>query len=113
MSVAAPAARLIADGPGRARVEGALDFDSVGPLLAAGDAMLEPDGRLLIDLAAVGSANSAGLALLLEWVDLARSRDTDLSYLNLPDPLRRIAAISNIEPLLAAAHRPAEATTHG
>ena len=93
-------ARLIADGEGRARVEGALDFDSVSPLLTAGDALLKRNGQLAIDLGGVSSANSAGLALLLEWLDLARSRRVDLHYLNLPESLVRIADFSNLQSLL-------------
>ena len=93
-------ARLIATGQRDARVEGPLDFDTVGPLLAAGEALLRRPGALRIDLGGVSAANSAGLALLLEWLDIARSRRITLSYLQLPESLRRIAAFSNLEALL-------------
>jgi phospholipid transport system transporter-binding protein len=96
-------ARLVAAGEGRARVEGAMDFDTVSPLLAAGVALLKRGGSLVIDLGGVTSANSAGLALLLEWLDLARSRQVALSYLNLPDSLARIAELSNLQSLLPIA----------
>ncbi|WP_295585460.1 lipid asymmetry maintenance protein MlaB [uncultured Lamprocystis sp.] len=96
-------ARLIAAGEGRARVEGVMDFASVAALLVAGDALLKRGGDLVIDLGGVTSANSAGLALLLEWLDLARSRRITLSYLNLPDSLARIAELSNLQSLLPIA----------
>lgn len=96
-------ARLVAAGEGQARVEGAMDFDTVSPLLAAGVALLKRGSRLTIDLGGVTSANSAGLALLLEWLDLARSRQVALSYLNLPDSLARIAELSNLQSLLPTA----------
>ncbi|EXJ16373.1 hypothetical protein D779_0307 [Imhoffiella purpurea] len=63
-----------------------------------------PDAdTLVIDLAEVDSANSAGLALLLEWLDVARARDIHLSYANVPDSLRRIAAFSNLQDVLPIA----------
>jgi phospholipid transport system transporter-binding protein len=97
------AARLIAAGDGQARVEGPLDFASVPALLKAGDLLLRRPGAFQIDLGGVTAANSAGLALVLEWLDLARSRQVALRFLNLPDSLRRIAAFSNLEALLPVA----------
>ena len=77
-----------------------MDFDTVTALLATGEILLRRPGLLQIDLGGVSSSNSAGLALLLEWMDLARSRQVDLTFVNLPDSLRRIAALSNLEALL-------------
>lgn len=93
-------ARLITVGPGRLRVEGVLDFATVTDLVAEARALFPASGRLHIDLSGVESANSAGLALLLEWLALARSRRLDLRYLDLPDSLERIAAFSNLGSLL-------------
>ncbi len=101
-------ARLITAGPGRLRVEGVLDFNSVNALATEAESLFPPSGRLRIDLSGVESANSAGLALLLEWLALARSRRLDLEYLNLPQSLERIAAFSNLGPLLPVA-RPSAA----
>lgn len=93
-------ARLITVGPGRLRVEGVLDFGTVNDLVAEAVALFPAGGRLRIDLEGVESANSAGLALLLEWLAQARSRRLDLRYLNVPDSLERIAALSNLGPLI-------------
>jgi len=96
-------ARLIAAGEGRLRVEGVLDFDSVSGLVAESEVLFRRNARLRIDLSGVEAANSAGLALLLEWMDLARSRRIDLRFLNLPESLVRIAAFSNLGSLLPVA----------
>lgn len=93
-------ARLIATAPGYARVEGELDFTTVTALLAAGEALLRRPGALEIDLGGVTAANSAGLALILEWLDIARSRRIALQYRDLPESLLRIADFSNLEALL-------------
>lgn len=96
-------ARLVTAGPGRLRVEGVLDFGTVTDLVAEANALFPASGHLRIDLSGVESANSAGLALLLEWLALARSRRLDLQYLDLPDSLERIAAFSNLGSLLPTA----------
>lgn len=96
-------ARLISVGSGRLRVEGTLDFSTVSALVGEAESLFPTRGRLRIDLAGVESANSAGLALLLEWLDRARVRRLELQYLNLPDSLQRIASISNLGHLLPVA----------
>jgi phospholipid transport system transporter-binding protein len=96
-------ARVIAAEPGRLRVEGVLDFSSVTALAAEAESLFPASGPLRIDLSGVESANSAGLALLLEWLERAQSRRLKLEYLNLPDSLKRIAAISNLGSLVPVA----------
>jgi len=93
-------ARLTPCGEGRFCLEGVLDFGTVTRLAASGRACLKRDAKVDIDLAGVQAANSAGLALLLEWLDIARERGVTLTYRNLPDSLVRIAAVSNLESLL-------------
>ena len=93
-------ARLADAGDGGVRVDGVLGFDTVTRLLAESDARFRPGRPLRIDLAGVTSANSAGIALLLEWMELARERRVDLAYTNLPESMQRIAAISNLTALL-------------
>ncbi len=93
-------ARLIDAGGGRVRLEGALDFTTVTDLLARGEPLLREAESLSIDLAGVETANSAGLALLLEWLDIARARRATLRYVNMPASLTRIAAFSNLRDLL-------------
>jgi phospholipid transport system transporter-binding protein len=96
-------AHLCDAGEGRLAVEGTLDFATVGGLLAESEPRFRAGERLAIDLAGVDSANSAGLALLLEWLDLARSRRIELQFFNLPEALQRIAALSNLGTLLPVA----------
>ncbi|MCG6896207.1 MAG: STAS domain-containing protein [Thiocapsa sp.] len=92
--------RLTQLGEGRFRLEGALNFGTVSRLAASGRELLRREASVDIDLGGVESANSAGLALLLEWMDLARASGARLSYRNLPESLVRIAAVSNLDSLL-------------
>jgi phospholipid transport system transporter-binding protein len=96
----------VADGAGltvdgdRALLEGVLDHRSVPALAAESDDLFAGRTALEIDLARVSSGNSAGLALLLEWLRRARRAECRLGFRNLPPSLRDIARVSGIEPLL-------------
>ena len=89
-------------GNGRYKVTGDLDFSSVAPLVEDGERLFASAGAgpLDIDLAEVGQANSAGLALLFEWLDQARGRGQTLRFNSFPNSLARIAAITNLTGLL-------------
>ena len=87
--------------PGAFSITGDLDFASVGDLLAQGEQAFAEHQLIRIDLQGVGQANSAGLALLLEWLDRARRRRQRLELVHLPESLARIAAITNLTGLLS------------
>jgi phospholipid transport system transporter-binding protein len=84
-------------------VRGVLDFATVASLAAEGERLLTGPGAVEIDLSGVTSANSAGLALLLEWLDLARRRQLRLRFRNLPEPLVRLAELTNLTEVLPLA----------
>ena len=84
-------------------LEGVLDFDSVATLMPEGGRLLTGPGPLDVDLQGVREANSAALALLLEWLEMARQRKLVLRFHNLPDSLVRLAALSNVTGLLPVA----------
>ena len=84
---------------GRARVRGPLNFASAGGLLAPG-ARFVGAGSQIIDLTAVESADSAGLALLIEWLSLSRAAGGNLRYENIPSQLMQLARLSEVEALL-------------
>ncbi|MCG8426948.1 MAG: STAS domain-containing protein [Chromatiales bacterium] len=86
------------------RVSGDLVFATVTQLLAVGEKCIRDSGKksLVFDCAAVGRADSAGVALLLEWLDRARQQGVCLQFRNLPDGLMSIAQLSNVDGLLLA-----------
>lgn len=92
---------IVPRGHTRLGVEGVLDFDTVVPLVAESRQYFAgKGGRLEVDLQGVQRANSAGLALLLEWLELAKKREISLHFRNLPESLTRLAAITNLTGLL-------------
>lgn len=89
-----------ADGPERLRARGELGFKTAAAALKAGLALLPQGGKCTVDLAGVTSADSAGLAVLVEWLAAAAERGGSLMFEAVPAQLRAIARISDLEPLL-------------
>jgi phospholipid transport system transporter-binding protein len=92
---------LAAAAPGRFELSGDVGFADAARLLAAGDAAFAGLTRVDVDLARVGRVDSAGLALLLEWVLAARAAGRVLSYRNVPPAVASLAGISDVSELLA------------
>jgi phospholipid transport system transporter-binding protein len=89
---------------GRIVVSGELTFATAREARQVGTLVLEssraPD--LVVDCAGVTRADSAGLAVLLDWLSWARRKSKRLRLENLPPALVAIAKISEVDGLLAA-----------
>jgi len=85
-------------GGGHWRLEGRLDFTTAAALHARSDELLAAAATL--DLAGVESANSAAVALLLEWRRLAARRGVALTLEQVPEAVLRVARLSQVETLL-------------
>ena len=94
-------AELVELGEGRFGVRGVLDFTTVGALLSKGAAAFGGRHEVVLDLQGVIRSNSAGLVLLLEWMDHGRVQGFELRFVNLPDSLVAIARMSNVDALLS------------
>ena len=57
-----------------------------------------------MDLSQVSSGDSAGLAVLIEWLAAARARKVRLRYTSVPTQILAVARISDIEELLTVTH---------
>ena len=55
---------------------------------------------LIIDLSGVIRADSAGVAMVMEWVRLARQNDKHIEFLNAPDQMMSIIRMSGLENIL-------------
>jgi len=103
--------------PGRLTVRGDLDFDNAPAALARGLALLGDATDCEIDLSGLSSGDSAGLAVLIEWLSSALRRGATLRYTGVPAQMRAIARISELEDLLSERRRsvihPPEASASG
>ena len=86
----------------RSRVRGSLHFTTVRELLAAGGAAINGGKAAAIDLAGVTASDSAGLALLIEWLSIAKAAGRPLKFENIPTQLQQLARLSEVEELLAS-----------
>jgi phospholipid transport system transporter-binding protein len=88
---------------GRSRVVGLLDFATVAHLLPLGSAAIGNGQAATIDLGGVTRSDSSGLALLIEWLSVARQASHTLTYENMPGQLHQLARLSDVEELLIPA----------
>jgi phospholipid transport system transporter-binding protein len=91
----------------RSRVVGSLEFTTVSALLPPGTAAILGGRAAVIDLAAVTGSDSSGLALLIEWLSVAKAAQRPLRYENIPEQLHQLAGLSEVEELLAPPLTPA------
>ena len=89
---------------GRVVVTGELTFGTAREARQIGVLVLESSraDRIVVDCSAVTRADSAGLAVLLDWLAWGRRRSKPLSLQNLPASLIAIARISEVDGLLTA-----------
>jgi ABC-type transporter Mla MlaB component len=91
---------------GRYRLESALTFGTVASLRPQGLQALSASAAstgLVFELAAVHQVDSAGLALLVDWLAAARLRGAPLRFAGLSPQLRALARLSDVEGLLVPA----------
>lgn len=93
-------AELKQAGDGHLTLCGSLDFDTVAMLRPLLRRYLRPDDKVSINLKRVGHCNSAGLALLLQWVEDAQQQGSTIQFRNLPHSLIEIAELYNLKSLL-------------
>jgi len=89
---------------GRVTVTGELTFASAREARQLGVLVLEGSRaeRIVIDCSGVTRADSAGLAVLLDWLAWGRRKSRVVRLENLPASLVAIAKISEVDGLLAA-----------
>lgn len=97
-------ARFTERGSGDWLLEGELDFFSVPDVLTQARACRPDDGSIRVDLKGVSRADSAGLALLLEWLRRAERHGCDISFVNVPEQLMSIARVCGLEGILPLSH---------
>lgn len=95
------ACTLTVDSDGTARLSGELTFETAAGLHRKMEEQLPGTGPIgTVDLAATTVADSAGLALMLEWQARQSSRGRTMAITNAPVSLMRLAKLSEAVELL-------------
>lgn len=92
--------RIARAGDGRLAASGPLDFATAAAALRAGLGLMTGNRAWTIDLSGVTAGDSAGLAVLVEWMSAARARGASVRYASVPAQIVAIARISDLEGLL-------------
>ncbi len=91
-------------GDGHFLVEGELNAMTVPDLWRAASGLIKGvSGTLLFDLKGVGRSDSAGVALLIDWMRQARDRQLEIKFQNLPEQMWEIARVSDLDQVIPLA----------
>jgi phospholipid transport system transporter-binding protein len=88
------------DGAFRFHVQGEMTFSSVKDLLQRSNELFPSVEELEVDLSRVDHADSAGLALVLEWMAQAAERNARIVFTGIPESICSIARLCQVESLL-------------
>ena len=78
-------------------IEGELTFNSLNKRTIPSSEFLKKTDAVLVDLEKVKAADSAGLALLLEWIKHSKLYDTKLVFKNIPHQLLTLVTLSGLD----------------
>jgi len=94
------AASITSPKPGRYVVAGDLTFATVREALRQSPPTFGGETQIEFDLSGVTAADSAGLALLVEWYRRAAQSGGEAKFSGVPTQVRALAKISDLDKLL-------------
>jgi phospholipid transport system transporter-binding protein len=92
-------------GEGHFALNGEMTFETAERILLASEEPFEQHTRIEVDLAGVTRSDSAGLALLLEWITWANHTVREIRFLSMPERVLAIARTTEVEQLLKRGER--------
>ncbi len=81
-------------------IRGELTFDTVTALLQQSKKLFTGQKEITINLTQVTHSNSAGLALLLEWLSQNKNSGQQIKFIAIPEALASIANLYNVREFL-------------
>ncbi len=84
-------------GDGHFALHGDLSFDTVEQILRASKELFKGQTNIEVDLSGVGKTDSAGLALLLEWISWSASSGIDIRFAEMPAKILAIAQTTEVD----------------
>jgi phospholipid transport system transporter-binding protein len=92
-------------GGGKFALSGKMTFHTAGQILRSSEDVFEPHTRIEVDLSGVTHTDSAGLALLLEWITWANHTVREIRYVGTPEKIDAIAKTTEVDNLLKRGER--------
>lgn len=84
----------------RIELKGPVTLETVPELVALGEPLIR-QGSAVVDFANVSDVDSAAVALALEWVRQSESLGNSLTFANLPDAMKNLAALYGVAAFLS------------
>lgn len=91
-------------GEGRFSLAGQVSFHTAETILRESTKLFAAHERIRVDLSAVERTDSAGLALLLEWISQASKSGQQIEFDEIPKKIHAIAETAEIDELLMRSH---------
>jgi len=88
---------IIAQGAGHFIIDGDLTFSTIDKKTVKSFAFLTASKHVTIDLGRVSCTDSAGLALMIEWIKYTRHHRTQITFKNIPEQLLNLAKLSGFD----------------
>jgi len=88
---------IVDQGAGHFLVDGDLTFATIDKRTVKSLAFLTSHKDITIDLGRVDNTDSAGLALMIEWIKYCRAKRTQLRFSHVPKQLLSLARLSGFD----------------
>jgi len=99
--VKVPTVEILETAPGKFAVRGDLTFATARRAREQGlQAFSAREGDMEVDCTGIGASDSAGLAVLLDWLAFAHRNGKTMRFTGVPPEIRAVARISEVEDLL-------------
>jgi len=92
-------------GSGKFALSGLMTFVTAGQILQDSEELFEEHTRIEMDLSGITDTDSAGLALLLEWITWANHTVREIRFLDMPEKIDAIAKTTEVDNLLKRGER--------
>ncbi|HEY8096610.1 MAG TPA: STAS domain-containing protein [Methylobacter sp.] len=88
---------IIKESPRHFIIDGDLTFATIDKQTLKSFSFLNSAKEVTIDLSRVSSTDSAGLALMIEWIKYSRQNRTQIAFKNIPEQLLNLAKLSGFD----------------
>ena len=92
-------------GEGHFSLAGDMTFETAERILLASEMPFEQHTRIEVDLSGGDNSDSAGLALLLEWITWANHTVREIRFQSMPERVLAIARTTEVDHLLKRGER--------
>ncbi len=89
---------LASRGAGKFDLSGRLTFQTVPQFQTQAGSLLQGGAQpVTIDMGGVTQADSAGLALMIEWLQMARDGKRELVFANIPEQVSELIRVNGLQ----------------